>query len=332
MMGMGDLHGSAYAHLEALKLQESRYWQSYSMKNPYQSSLSSTEFSRNANERWRIKMCQWYFEVADCFDFDRGVVSIALNYLDRTVAESLRNRTFTSNDELQLVAITSLYVAIKLHGEIEHRGGRYLRKKLTIDAFIILCKHQFDVAAIESMERDLLSILNWHVNPPDVRSYVACMLELMPERSVYSTEWRYIFDIATYMVELSLGESSFALQVRPSVTACAAILCAINSLQKSGRPLPPAHVLVAMSDNIAAATTLRLDMPVVTQVAIRLMHLCPSIFANLRVFDSTFDHDMDGVSIDEIVNDTSPHRKTSPVCISSLSDEHAFFVGAGKRN
>jgi Cyclin, N-terminal domain len=332
MIGMEDLCGSAYGYLEALTLQESRYWQSFSMNNPYQSSLSRTEFSRNANERWRIKMCQWYFEVVDCFDFDRGVVSIALNYLDRMVAESLCNKTFTSKNELQLVAITSLYVALKLHGEIEHRGGRYRRKKLTIDAFVILCKHQFDVSAIESMERALLSILNWHLNPPDVRSYVACMLELMPERKIYSTEWRYIFGIARYIGELSLGESSLAFQVRPSVTACAAILCAIHSLQESGRPLPPAHVLEVMSDNIAAATALRLDMPAVTHVAIRLMHLCPSIIANQRIFDSTCDNEMDGVSNDEIMNDTSFQRKASPVCVSSFSDENAFFVSARERN
>lgn len=332
---------SAFGHLEAMMLQESKYsCANVAARNPYRSSQRLTEFERNVNEQWRKQMCQWYFEVADCFDFDRGVVSTALNYLDRVVAMSVRDVSFTTNKELQLAAITALYIAFKLHGEMEPREGKQVRKKLTIDAFVILCRSQFDVPSIESMERTLLSILDWHLNPPDVRSYVAFMLELMPMRNLYLVEWRMMFDISRYVAELSLGESDFCFQVQPSVVACAAILCAINSLQNAGRSLPPVNVLEALSDNIAAATALRLDMPIVSQTAMRLKRLCPSIFVQSssassleRKRKAPLEEADDGVVAIEDIASTKPastplERKTSPVCVNSF-DENLFHCQAG---
>ena len=269
-------------------VQESRYWLGAPKRNPYATSKQalppgSSAFTRNATEPWRTQICQWYFQVSDCFDFDRGVVFVALNYLDRAVAQNCETLKFTTNRELQLVAVTALYLAMKLHGEIEPatsqaKGSKYERKKLTIDAFVVLSKRHFDVCAIETMELDLLSILKWQLNPIDARVFVACMLELMTERNTYLQEWRCIFDIARYIAELSLGEVDLVFSTRPSVVACASILCAINSLGRAGRSLPPMHVLQHMSTSIYEATSLSLDMEAVTQTAIRLTHLCPSIF------------------------------------------------------
>ncbi len=44
--------------------------------------------SEHVNENWRRKICEWAFEVTDHFGFDREVVSIALNYLDRVIAHT----------------------------------------------------------------------------------------------------------------------------------------------------------------------------------------------------------------------------------------------------
>ena len=280
---------SASCHLEAMILQESTYWLSQlsPRRNPYRPSKQTpvandcSEFEKNATEAWRTTMITWYFQVADCFCFDRGVVFVALDYLDRVVHENLSTSKFTTNEELQLTAVTSLYLAMKLHGEIELQPGKeskYERKKLTIDAFVLLSKNQFDACEIEAMELALLSILKWQLNPPDARTYVACMLELMPEQRTYLREWRCIFDVARYITELSLDEVDLMFQVPPSVVACASVLCAINSLGTSARSIPPVHVLQIMSNKICQATSLGLDMDIVSHTAIRLTRLCPSIF------------------------------------------------------
>lgn len=330
-------------------LQESKYWLAHSPKrNPYGVSKQSgsSGFTRGATESFRLQICQWYFQVSDCFDFDRGVVSVALNYLDRAVTQNQETHKFTTNRELQLVAVTALYLATKLHGETESppqgRGRKYERKKLTIQAFVVLSKHHFTTSAIEAMELELLSILKWQLNPTDARVYVACMLELMPERQTYLAQWRAIFDVARYIAELSLGEVDLVFSTRPSVVACASILCAINSLGRSSRSLPPVHVLQCMSNKIFQATSLGLEMDIVKQTAICLTHLCPSIFVKpaqeevsetqrkKRKTDATFEE----VSIDEIVDaqvqQQQNYRKTSPVCVGSF-DENSFFVKAGRR-
>ena len=332
---------------------ESKYWLGAPTRNPYATSKQasppgSSAFTRNATEPWRTQICQWYFQVSDCFDFDRGVVSVALNYLDRAVAQNCETLKFTTNRELQLVAVTALYLAMKLHGEIEPptsqaKGSKYERKKLTIDAFVVLSKRHFDVCAIEAMELELLSILKWQLNPIDARDYVAWMLELMPERNTYLQEWRCIFDIARYIAELFLGEVDLVFSTRPSVVACASILCAINSLGRAGRSLPPVHVLQNMSNKICQATSLRSrhgdsHADCDTLDSIMPVHFCRQGRRTTGSRDSKEKEKvqlyLDEVSIDEIVDTQAQQlqhqRKTSPVCVGSF-DENSFFVKAGRR-
>ncbi|KAI2503763.1 Cyclin [Fragilaria crotonensis] len=72
----------------------------------------------NASVQHGVERSVRTFEVVDHFEFDREVVSIALSYLDRVVSmktkhsgEPMHRRDF------QLVAVTCLYLAIKLHGK-----------------------------------------------------------------------------------------------------------------------------------------------------------------------------------------------------------------------
>ncbi len=162
--------------------------------------------SEHVNENWRRKICEWAFEVTDHFGFDREVVSIALNYLDRVIAHT----TETTNarvprKEFQLVAVTSLYLAIKLHGETDAVEGA--PRKLRINAFVELSRGMFTIETLETMERDILSNLEWNVNPPTFLSslslpkfpippsYVPLMLSVILFRS--PTEQGLRFSIAS---------------------------------------------------------------------------------------------------------------------------------------
>lgn len=85
---------------------------------------------------WRKRIASWMFDVVDHFQYDRNVVSIALWYIDRYVGHLLveeeRNQrrgggsAGTESDSqpikrrhFQLIAVTSLYLAIKVHGELK---------------------------------------------------------------------------------------------------------------------------------------------------------------------------------------------------------------------
>jgi hypothetical protein len=74
---------------------------------------------------WRKRIASWMYDVVDHFKYDRNVVSIALRYIDQYVS-SLLLRKGNSNGEpvvkrrhFQLIAVTSLYLAIKIHGELQ---------------------------------------------------------------------------------------------------------------------------------------------------------------------------------------------------------------------
>ena len=65
--------------------------------------------------QWRTRIFEWFYVIIDYFEYDRHVVYISMDYLDRFLllhpdAEDMKCRIY------QLVAMTSLYVAMKIHG------------------------------------------------------------------------------------------------------------------------------------------------------------------------------------------------------------------------
>jgi len=85
---------------------------------------------------WRKRIASWMYDVVDHFQYDRNVVSVALRYIDQYVAHLLveggRSASSSSSGggggssqqqpvkrrHFQLIAVTSLYLAIKVHGEL----------------------------------------------------------------------------------------------------------------------------------------------------------------------------------------------------------------------
>jgi hypothetical protein len=249
-------------------------------------SLTAESFpdsSDRVSEAWRRKLCEWAFEVVDHFNFDREVVSFALNYLDRTVAikvhssqESLGKRDY------QLLAVTSLYLAIKLHGEIDDIDSP--RRKLRIGAFTELSRGFFQEDVIEKTERDILSALKWRVNPPTYLRLINTFLRLCPQWSDHEHTSPYLAvlggmnDVARYLSELALCVSSFSFDCKASVTAYAAILCAIEALKPNMQL--PYSVRVTFLNNISEATGLLPSDPDVRRVYGKLKQLAPTFFTS----------------------------------------------------
>jgi lipoyl(octanoyl) transferase len=187
----------------------------------------------NIDETWRQRVCEWSFNVVDEFGFDREVVSIAVNYLDRYVAKKASESEIISPLLFQRVAVTALYLAIKLHGEIDPAIGP--RRKLRIATFVRLNGGRFSVDTLEVKEQKLLSSLNWKVNPPTTVTFVAVMLRLLPKWSTCGRNnvpreqiASHIFTSARCLTELSVGYSTFTFKFKPSVIAYACILCALD--------------------------------------------------------------------------------------------------------
>ena len=85
-------------------------------------------------------------------ELDRDIVGISLSYFDRYLSRH------TSIDETlyQLVALTSLYLAVKLHST----------RKISISSMSELSKGHFRVDQIKQMEIFIIKTLRWRLNPP----------------------------------------------------------------------------------------------------------------------------------------------------------------------
>jgi hypothetical protein len=232
--------------------------------------------------RWRLKICEWIFEVVDHFGFERDAAATALNYLDRSVAAASEATGLpVSKREYQLYAVTSLYIAVKLHGEVDEAVGS--RKKLKITAFQELSRGFFTVETIETNERRILSLLNWHMNPPTASQFLSQLLRLLPQWSTQESILSYeavvasVVDIAKYLTELSVCDESFSFESTPAFVAYASLLCAFDAIRDT-MPLPH-EVIAKFLCNVAVASEVLLPgLETTMLLQQKLKDIAPSLF------------------------------------------------------
>lgn len=286
------------------------------------SSISSLACSNlnsgdRVNEAWRRKLCEWCFEVVDHFGMEREVVSVAMNYLDRIVAKTMEDEGSEYQmvkRQFQLIAVSSLYIAVKLHGETEDLDMD--RRRLNVDVFVELSRGFFQAETLEAMELNILFTLQWHLNPPTPLKFIASLMHLIPSWSAHEYEshapfrtiFKALFDISMYLTELSVCVSTFTFHSKNSIVAYASILCAMEALEDT-LPLPY-EVRVQFLNNVAEATGLLPETEKVRCVRNLLMELCPSIgerdVASLIMMGGPEEEDA---------------GKSSPVCVSLATPE-----------
>ena len=137
---------------------------------------------------WRSKICDWSYRVVDHFGYDRELVAVAMNCFDRYWVHTSASFGGTSkcveSRTYQLAAMTSLYVAAKLHADRSERNQDDVtttkKKLLRITSFVQLSRDQFSPRDIAVMEQHLLEVLGWRVNPPTPMLFVGHLLRIVP--------------------------------------------------------------------------------------------------------------------------------------------------------
>jgi len=308
--GLYDLSGKDELadHLRAMLAQEAN---GYPTCKDYLSILKSVREGSGevVNETWRRKLCEWCYEVVDHFSFDREAVSIAMDFLDRTVAAKVQTGEVIGRRDYQLLAVTSLFMALKIHGESDASNGP--RRKLRISSFVELSRGFFSVDAIQNTESEMLSLLNWRLNPPTHYRFVASILRLcprwtaVPNSDVHTACLGPIFDIARYLTELSVCLSSFSFDMKRSTVAYAACLCGIEA-----RGDLPYHARIKFQNNVAECMGLYPSDPEVRRAQASLKELCPNMFqpAVAEDFSSS------SLVGDDMCAEQAP-RRTSPVSV-----------------
>jgi len=212
--------------------------------------------------RYRHKILEWFYKTADHFQFDREVVAMSMDYVDRFLllhpsAEEISSRAY------QLVAMTSLYLAAKLS-----IGENSRARVVCLQEYTDLSSGQFSPRNILSMELCVLGTLNWKMNPVSPICFTNHFLRLMGpinedeiattildedvfsinmdltkevlhELSIYFTEVAMSLPEITPYFHLDSGEndSTDCFTFAPSTIAFASILLSMEAISNAALPL-----------------------------------------------------------------------------------------------
>jgi len=178
--------------------------------------------------------------VVDYYGFDRMTVTIAMSYTDRvlwrkvsqlqggtTDKDSIGSSRGSSYEDhtsfLQLLAVASLYLAIKLFEK--HRQIH----EMLFD-FVLMSKGKFSADEITRMESRILTDLEWNVVQmpiPQQFMYHFMKFTCLSFPSMSKTSARKIMNHANYFMEVIAFDNAFA-HVNASVIASAALMIAIK--------------------------------------------------------------------------------------------------------
>ena len=275
--------------IEAMRSQEAKNY-NFARYCFLQGSTNTTENNDDLTDEptdalCRTKMIDWAYTVVDSCDFSRSNVFVATSNLDRYLSTEAGVKALQDRKEFQLLCMTSIYSAIKIN-EVE---------TLTPQGMAHVSRGDYTAEEIEACELNMLTALNWHVNPPSTSAFVeqyVALLRLMLQEQYSGVAFqdhqelsKRIFDNASVQVELASREHKF-VGVSASKIALVAVLNAMTS--------------VKVDDNIKHRLCAKLGAEIESIVA-----LCDDL---LHLFTST--------SVDV-------HKDDDVVCTSAASqDEH----------
>lgn len=138
-----------------------------------------------------------------------------------------------SNDQqlFQLVAMTSIYLAIKIHS----------LKKVTIQSIVSTGNGLITVKHIENMELSVMTCLNWHIFPPTPVSFIENFYPLISRDGHL---WADSLEFSRFLTELSVCTYPF-VSAKPSSVAIAAVL---YSFEYCGLPEAAREAFQALVD------------------------------------------------------------------------------------
>ena len=216
--------------------------------------------AKPVDEDCRVKMCEWCYQVVDFCKFRRETVGIGMSYLDRYMCSKRGKKALGDRKEYQLVAMTCLYIAIKLHEPLE------METSLLAD----LSRGCYTEMEFANMEKQILEAIDWRVSGPTPLAFVLHYLTFLPD-IISSSVIEAIFDYARYQTELAIGDHHF-VKAKPSVVGMAALLNALEGMDTALVPERIQHRLIASIVMYA-----NMDLDEVEQLQMRLSTILYSL-------------------------------------------------------
>lgn len=184
----------------------------------------------------RAKMVEWCGRVVDYCKLETETVCIAMNYTDRMCMKD--PSILTSRSSYQLVAMTALYTAAKIH------APEAMDPKLVSN----LSRGTYTVFEIEEQERRLVSMLQWRLNPPTAHSFVRQFAELFSP-VLHPREQQAATLFALQQIDVFVHKDQCSTTVPASVIAYCAIMNALGYIRHTSSPRK--QVAAAVGCNLA---------------------------------------------------------------------------------
>jgi hypothetical protein len=172
---------------------------------------------------WRQWYIKWMFNVADHFRLGRSVVSYAVAYLDKFASED--HSILSSKDDFTVLAITSLYMAVKVYSTLVNASA------ICASNLVLLTEGKFIEEDIVRMERRMLDTLQWKLYPPTSVCFLREYIQLLPfDMTVISN----LAELSYFIIEISVTKYTY-VKYPPSAKAYAALSIALECLPETRR-------------------------------------------------------------------------------------------------
>ncbi|KAL3783980.1 hypothetical protein HJC23_013360 [Cyclotella cryptica] len=183
-----------------------------------QGSTSTLHHNPPINNSDRTKMCSWYYEMSTFLKISPGTASRAMSYLDRFMGSGSPHAATASRlrDEYQLVALTALFIAIKL----------YERLNIMPCHVSYLSRGRYTSEEVIAMEMAMLKGLKWKVTSSTKLDYADLILYcIRPKLSVKSNDVALmgLRDLMSLQIQLSDFYTLYSTK-KQSMVALAALM------------------------------------------------------------------------------------------------------------
>eukprot|EP00986_Skeletonema_menzelii_P005909 scaffold2231_cov122-Skeletonema_menzelii.AAC.1 len=220
---------------------------------------------------WRYKICDWCYEFIDHYNFDREVVGVAIYYFDHYISSQSSCESVHTKAKFQIIAVTSLFLAIKIHSTSEECLVESRSRALSR----LLYDH-VDPQEIYEMEMDILVLLDWRLNPPTLHQFAVNFTQLHPLGDCCSTTTSYLYEATRYQVELAIFSPELLAAFTSSIIAYAALK---NAEEKIAADNP--HILTDdMQQSFEALMrdpSMTIDSVAAARCQLSLKMLCPQL-------------------------------------------------------
>lgn len=190
----------------------------------------------NVDADCRSKMANWCYQVVDFCKFRRESVEIAMNYLDRYLMTPAGLSAKVDRKIYQLAAMTSLYTAVKIH-EPEAMDPKLVSN---------LSRGTYTPEQVETMEYNIITALQWRLNPPTALSFVRLYLDLIPSDLLDDSSRQTVYEITKYQTELAVNEYDM-VGVRSSTIALCSLMNSLESVGMDAKLLSQAGYVLSQA-------------------------------------------------------------------------------------